>query len=150
MKAIKIILIIFTSFITKYSYCQDTSNCILKKSGFHPYLKVDTSYYDFVYNDDTFNLNFEKFKNSDTLCIVIKNETTEHQLLISAFKMTFIFKSKKRANLIDEPSNSDSFTQIMKTVMKMCTPGDVIIIDYIVAKDGNHLDSLESILIRVP
>lgn len=150
MKAIKIILIIFTSFITKYSYCQDTSNCILKKAGFHLYLKVDTSYYDFVYNDDTFNLNFEKLKNSNTLSIVIKNETTEHQLLISQFKMTLIFKGKNRSNLVDEPSNSGSFTSNMKNAMKACKPGDLILIDQIVAIDGNHLDSLESILIRVP
>jgi len=86
----------------------------------------------------------EVLQNTDSLSIVRK------YVRVTSFKSTFIFKGGHRANLIDEPSQSNKITANMKAAISALQKGDNILIENIVViTKGNKLTSAPPLILTV-
>ena len=86
----------------------------------------------------------EVLQNTDSLSIVRKH------VRVTSFKSTFIFKGGHRANLIDEPSQSNKITANMKAAISALQKGDRILIENIVViTKGNKLTSAPPLILTV-
>jgi len=69
---------------------------------------------------------------------------------ITSFKSTFIFKGASRANLIDEPSQSNQLSSNMKAAIHALQKGDRIIIDNIyVTTKSNKVSMAPTLVLTV-
>ena len=74
----------------------------------------------------------EVLQNTDSLTIA------RYAVRVTSFRSTFIYKGGNRANLVDEPSQSNKLTPTMKAAIGALQKGDRILIDNItVLTKGN-------------
>jgi hypothetical protein len=86
----------------------------------------------------------EVLQNTDSLSIVRK------YVRVTSFKSTFIFKGGHRANLIDEPSQSNQLSSNMKAAIRALQKGDRIIIDNIyVTTKSNKVSMAPTLVLTV-
>jgi hypothetical protein len=86
----------------------------------------------------------EVLQNTDSLTIA------KYAVRVTSFKSTFIFKGGNRANLVDEPSQSNQFTYTMKAAISTLQKGDRVIIDNIyVTTKSNKISMAPSFVFTV-
>jgi hypothetical protein len=135
MKTLQIIekkafLIFISLFVFNYSYAQTKTAIDFK-------VRLDTTLYEKT-------VPLEVLQNTDSLSIVRKH------VRVTSFKSTFIFKGGNRANLIDEPSQSNKITANMKAAISALQKGDRILIENIVVlTKGNKLAAAPPLILTV-
>jgi hypothetical protein len=126
----KALLIFISLFVLNYSNAQTRTAIDFK-------VRLDTTLYEKT-------VPLEVLQNTDSLSIVRK------YVRVASFKSTFIFKGGNRANLIDEPSQSNKITANMKAAISALQKGDRILIENIVViTKGNKLTSAPPLILTV-
>jgi len=126
----KALLIFISLFVFNFSNAQTRTAIDFK-------VQLDTTLY-------VKTVPLEVLQNTDSLTIA------RYAVRVTSFKSTFIFKGGNRANLIDEPSQSNKLTPNMKAAINALQKGDRILIDNItVITKGNKQAVAPSVVFTV-